>query len=88
MQIAPAADRFGGLRATVEFDPYAIEDFDAVTRAWLPFVLAMNSLSRTIGARDMYPFVLTPPVIDKLKFIHDLVQRERPRAQPAGSAAP
>jgi hypothetical protein len=85
MQIAPAADRFGGLRATVEFDPYAIEDFDAVARAWFPFVLAMNSLSRTIGARDMYPFVLMPPVIEKLKFIYDLVQRERSRAQPAHS---
>jgi hypothetical protein len=77
MQIAPGADRIGGLRATVEFDPYTIEDFDAVARAWLPFVLAMNSLSRTIGARDMYPFVLTSPVIGKLTFIHHLVQRQR-----------
>jgi hypothetical protein len=31
--IAPGADRIGSLRATVEFDPYTIEDFDAVARA-------------------------------------------------------
>ena len=87
MQIAPAADRIGGLRATVEFDPYTVDDFDAVARAWFPFVLAMNSLSRTIGSRDMYPFVLTRPVIGKLAFIHDLVQRERSALQPADLAA-
>lgn len=87
MQIAPAADRFGGLSAAVEFDPYAIADFDAVARAWFPFVLAMNSLSRTIGRSDMYPFVLTRPVIGKLAFIHGLVQRERTMLQPADSMA-
>jgi hypothetical protein len=86
MQIAPAADRIGGLRARVEFASYAIEDFDGVTRAWFPFVLAMNSLRRTIGTRDMYPFVLTGAVIDKLAFIHELVQRERSALPPAPAA--
>ena len=88
MQIAPAADGFGGLRAAVEFDPYAIADFEAVARAWFPFVLAMNSLSRTIGRPDMYPFVLTRPVIGKLAFIQGLVQRERTASQPAEFTAP
>ena len=71
----------------IAFDPYTIESFDAVVQAWFPFVLAMNSLSRTIGSRDMYPFVLTPPVIAKLTFIHHLIQRARSEAQPARSAA-
>ena len=75
MQTVPAADRIGGLRARVEFAPYAIEDVDGVTRAWFPFVLAMNSLSRTIGTREMYLFVLRGAVIGKLAFIHELVQR-------------
>jgi hypothetical protein len=48
---------------------HAIEDFDAVTRAWFLFVLAMDSLCRAIGTSDMYPFVLTRPVIGKLAFI-------------------
>jgi hypothetical protein len=80
MQIGPGADRIDGLGATVEFDPYTILDFDVVARAWLPFVLAMNSLSRTIGTRDMYPFVLTSRVIRKLTFIHHLIQRQRSSA--------
>jgi len=37
----------------------------------------MNSLSRAIGLRDVYPFILTPAVIEKLGYIHQLVQRER-----------
>ena len=48
-----------------------------MTRAWVLFVLAMDSLCRTIGTSDMYPFVLTRPVIGKLAFIQELVQRER-----------
>ncbi|WP_197521080.1 putative zinc-binding metallopeptidase [Bradyrhizobium icense] len=40
-----------------------------MTRAWFLFVLAMDSLCRTIGTSDMYPFVLTRPVIGKLAFI-------------------
>jgi len=74
MQIAPAVDKLGGLSAKVDFDPYTTEDFDTVVRSWLPFVFAMNSVSRTIGLPDMYPFILSPPVIEKLTFIHSLVR--------------
>jgi len=77
MSVAPAADRIGGLTAQVDFDPYATGEFDAIASSWLPFVFAMNSLSRTIGLRDMYPFILTPTVIGKLGFIHSLVQHSR-----------
>jgi hypothetical protein len=81
MEVAPAADRIGGLSAKVDFDPYAIAEFDMIARSWLPFVFAMNSLSRTIGLRDIYPFVLSPAVMEKLSFIHDLLKRERIRAE-------
>jgi hypothetical protein len=77
MEVAPAADRTGGLTARVDFDPYTNRDFNAVVRSWLPFVFAMNSLSRAIGLRDVYPFILSPAVIEKLGYIHQLVQRER-----------
>jgi hypothetical protein len=84
MEIAPAIDRIGGLSAKADFDPYMIEEFDAVAQSWLPFVFAMNALSRTIGLRDMYPFILSPSVIGKLRFIHDLVAQlrsDRPKAR-------
>lgn len=42
--------------------------------AWLPVTLAVNSLNRCMGQPDFYPFVLTPVVIGKLGFIHQLIR--------------
>jgi hypothetical protein len=74
MQIAPGADKIGGLCAKADCDPYTIEDFDVIVGSWFPFVIAMNSVSRTMGLRDIYPFVLSRTVIGKLNFVHTLVQ--------------
>jgi hypothetical protein len=41
--------------------------------AWLPLTYALNAMNRSMGADDIYPFVLPPPVIGKLGFIHELV---------------
>jgi hypothetical protein len=79
IQIHPSVRGGTEISADIDFDPYAVADFDRIVRSWLPFVFAMNSVSRAIGARDMYPFVLAPPVIDKLTWIHNLIQRNRTR---------
>jgi hypothetical protein len=50
-----------------------------VIDAWLPLVFAMNSLNRAMGNPDLYPFVLSPAVVTKLGFVHDVVHR-RPKA--------
>jgi hypothetical protein len=73
LDVRPKLDRIGGLSAHYDFDPYEAETVEPVMAAWLPFVFAMNSVSRTMGTRELYPFVLSPPVIHKLGFIHDLV---------------
>jgi hypothetical protein len=41
--------------------------------AWLPLTYALNALNRSMGASDIYPFVLGPAVIEKLGFIDELV---------------
>jgi len=74
IEVRPPADLTGGLTARVNFDPYRTDDFDAIVTAWLPFTFAMNNVSRAMGTRDLYPFILSPTVIDKLGFIHGLVQ--------------
>ena len=43
----------------------------------------MNSVNRAMGRPDLYPFVIAPAVVEKLRFIHDLV---RDVAQSAASA--
>ncbi len=38
--------------------------------------LALNSLNRSMGMKDAYPFVLSPQVLGKLRFVHELIQRQ------------
>jgi hypothetical protein len=40
---------------------------------WLPMTYALNALSRSMGADDLYPFVIPPKVIEKLGFVDALV---------------
>ena len=42
----------------------------------MPLTIALNSLSRSMGVPDTYPFVLSPPAIEKLAFVHEVVERE------------
>ena len=52
-------------------------DFDSLTTGWNAVTLAMNSLNRSMGMKDAYPFVLSPKVLGKLRFVHELIQRQR-----------
>jgi hypothetical protein len=38
-----------------------------------------------MGLQDLYPFVLAPPAIVKLGFIHTLIERPAPRGNAAGT---
>ena len=49
------------------------EDFRALLEAWLPLTYALNALNRSLGEDDLYPFVLAPPVVDKLALIDALI---------------
>ena len=40
---------------------------------WLPLSFALNAVNRSMGKPDLYPFVLTQPVVAKLGFVHELV---------------
>lgn len=42
----------------------------ALTHAWLPLSQFLNSMGRSLGHGDAYPFVLSDPVLDKLCFVH------------------
>lgn len=44
-----------------------------VTDTWLPLAKALSQINRSMGLADLYPFVLTAPVITKLGFVVDLV---------------
>ena len=74
ISVQPQVDSDGLLRAEITLDPYAEPDIRTLIDAWLPLTHAVNSLNRCMGAPDLYPFVLSPPAIEKLGFIHRLRQ--------------
>ena len=79
LRIDPRADKTGALEARIDFDPHAAPDIEAIMDAWMPLTFAMNSLNRSMGLVDAYPFVISPAVIKKLGFIHQLVHRTHSR---------
>ena len=46
--------------------------FDGLMTGWFPLTIAMNGLNRSMGLPDPYPFVLAPPAVEKLRFVHDV----------------
>lgn len=58
-------------------NPFA-GDFDPLVEHWIPLTLLLNSLNRSLGQEDAYPFALTPGALRKLRFVHDLIQSPRP----------
>ena len=70
-----------GLSAVIEADPFRLENFDDIISIWLPLVFAMNSINRSMGLPDLYPFVIPLKVIEKLKFIHEVCLRSRQDAE-------
>ena len=69
-----------GLAVELEFQPYAAASAQDLVDDWVPLTVAINSVNRSIGQPDFYPFVLSPPVIDKLHFIHEIIHAEPPAA--------
>ena len=62
------------LEADLHFDPYRTRRFARIIEAWLPLSYAVNSLNRSMGQPDLYPFVLSPAAIGKLEFVHHLLR--------------
>ncbi|MDN4502361.1 putative zinc-binding metallopeptidase [Alteromonadaceae bacterium BrNp21-10] len=46
---------------------------DSILDTWMDFAVILNSLNRSMGMNDAYPFVLTQPVRTKLSFIHHAI---------------
>ena len=64
-------------------DPFeGTSDFDHLVDQWVPLTLLVNSLNRSLGQDDAYPFALTAQALEKLRFVHDAIH------QPAKPLAP
>ncbi len=50
--------------------PTAALPIGPVVQDWLSLTIALNGMSRSIGQGDLYPFVLSSTVVEKLDFVH------------------
>ena len=44
-----------------------------LVEAWLALTFAVNSINRSMGLRDLYPFVLGPLAVAKLTFVQQRI---------------
>jgi len=52
--------------------------FDTLIEMWLPLSWSMNMVNRSMGKADLYPFTLPGPVLDKMRFVHTVVNGVQP----------
>lgn len=63
-------------------------DFGQLVEQWVPLTLLLNSLNRSLGQDDAYPFALSPTSLNKLQFVHDLIQSHHGQPAQARDPAP
>ena len=68
-----AAFGFAPSGATFERRMLGPSGFDPIIDRWLPLAWALNMVNRSMGRDDLYPFVLPTVVLDKMRFIHTMI---------------
>ena len=54
-------------------------DFNTLVEQWVPITLLVNSLNRSLGHEDAYPFALSRDALEKLRFVHDVIRQNSAR---------
>lgn len=76
LRIRPRAGQDDNLKASITFDPYNQPKFETIIEAWIPTTFAVNSINRSMGIDDLYPFVISPEVTEKLNAVHDIIKSQ------------
>lgn len=74
--LAPAA-------ATFDRPPLGPSAFPTIIEMWLPLSWSLNMVNRSMGHDDLYPFVLPPAVLDKMQFVHTVIEEVTAQLQAA-----
>ena len=76
VSVAPRVGQEMKLAAKTAQNPYSISAMDDLIAQWLPIVFAVNSINRTMGQPDLYPFVLSPSVLGKMDYVRQVITRD------------
>ena len=61
------------INMNADIDPYLHDNFDDIAQRCIALTFAVNSLNRSMGQPDLYPFVLNQAVKSKLEFVHQVI---------------
>lgn len=75
--------------ASATFDRPALgpSAFQTIIDMWLPLSWSLNMVNRSMGHDDLYPFVLPAAVLEKMKFIHTVVDEATSESRGPASVA-
>ncbi|WP_082497876.1 putative zinc-binding metallopeptidase [Pseudorhodoferax sp. Leaf267] len=78
--VLPSAD---GAQPSRPADPFGDKhsSFDEWIAQWVPVTLLLNSLNRSLGQEDAYPFALSERALHKLRFVHEMIAAHAARAK-------
>ncbi|MUL84404.1 MULTISPECIES: putative zinc-binding metallopeptidase [unclassified Mycolicibacterium] len=68
-----AAFGFAPAGATFERKKLGPSGFGTIIKMWLPLAWSLNMVNRSMGHDDLYPFVLPPAVLEKMRFVHTVI---------------
>ena len=74
LRVRPRITEGAELEAEVDFNPHKARRIEDLIDLWLPLTYAVNSLNRSMGQPDLYPFILSAAVIEKLGFMNAMVR--------------
>jgi len=72
-----AAFGFASSGASLERRTLGPSGFDTIIEMWLPLAWGLNMVNRSMGKEDIYPFVLPPAVLNKMRFIHTVIDEKQ-----------
>ena len=83
LSVQPARDDEPSLAIPAKPSQARIGDFDQLLGEWQALTYVLNNLTRGLGLADAYPFVLSGPVIDKLRFVCSaMIDAQAERVEP------
>ncbi|MFL9923133.1 putative zinc-binding metallopeptidase [Herbaspirillum lusitanum] len=71
MQLRPIKP--GEQQLVISNSPLEATSFEELSTEWFALTYVLNSLNRSVGMPDSYPFTLSTPVLEKLRFVHGVV---------------
>ncbi|MDQ8186312.1 putative zinc-binding metallopeptidase [Pelagicoccus sp. SDUM812002] len=59
------------------YDDLDLKCFDSIIKHWPAVACMINSFNRSLGVSDAYPFFIPDRVVEKLRYVHDMIPQHR-----------